>query len=147
MRRTPLALAPAVAAGLLLAPALPAEAAPPVKIYLTHFDSYGSKKDDYTNASLNDEYVVLRNTTSTARSLTGWTVRDRTGFTYKFPAFTLRAGATVTIRTGKGTASTTNRYYNRTSYVWNNTGDTAYLRNASGTLQHSCAAGGATKYC
>src|SRR5690242_7199961 len=53
MRRTLLALTPAILAGLVFAPAVPAEAAPAVKIYLTHFDSYGSKKDDYTNASLN----------------------------------------------------------------------------------------------
>jgi len=50
----------------------------------------------------------------------------------------LKAAATVTVRTGKGTASSTTRYYNRTWYVWNNTGDTAYLRNSAGTLVHSC---------
>ena len=34
--------------------------------------------------------------------------------------------------------STTHQYYGRTWYVWNNTGDSAYLRNAAGTLVHSC---------
>ncbi len=42
------------------------------------------------------------------------------------------------MRTGKGTASSYNRYYNFTWYVWNNGGDTAYLKNASGTLVHKC---------
>jgi hypothetical protein len=45
------------------------------------------------------------------------------------------AGATVTVYSGRGTTSATRRYWGR-SYgaIWNNDGDTAYLRNASGTL-------------
>lgn len=118
--------------------AAPAQAAtPPVKIHFIYYDSPGA--DTRSNTSLNAEYIQLRNTTSKARSLTGWTVRDKTGYTYRFPTFTLAAGAKVTIRTGKGSATRSTRYYNRSSYVWNNTGDTAYLRNASGTLMHSCS--------
>ena len=74
----------------------------------------------------------------TSRSITGWTLRDRTGYTYRFPTFTLKAGAKVKVHTGKGTASSTDRYYDLTWYVWNNAGDTAYLKNASGTTVHSC---------
>lgn len=44
----------------------------------------------------------------------------------------------MTVRTGKGTATSTQRYYNRTWYVWNNTGDTAYLHNKAGTQQDTC---------
>jgi hypothetical protein len=32
----------------------------------------------------------------------------------------------------------TNRYWGRAGYVWNNTGDTAYLRTPSGALMDSC---------
>lgn len=110
---------------------------PAVKISFVRYDSPGP--DTGTNASLNAEYVVIKNTTTTARSLTGWTLKDRTGYTYRFPTFTLRAGATVTVHTGKGTATATDRYYNHAWYIWNNTGDTAYLRNGAGTLVHSCA--------
>jgi hypothetical protein len=128
--------------------ASPASAAtPPVKIYFVYYDSPGS--DHGSNTSLNAEYVVIKNMTSTNRSLTGWTLKDRTGYTYRFPTFTLKAGAKVYVHTGKGTATATNRYYNRTWYVWNNTGDTAYLRDSQGTLKHSCTWGstGASRYC
>jgi hypothetical protein len=93
--------------------------------------------------------VRIKNVSSTSRSLTGWTLRDTTGYTYRFPAFTLKAGATVPVHTGKGTASSTHRYHNRTWYVWNNGGDTAHLKNAGGTTVHSCSwtSAGSTKTC
>jgi hypothetical protein len=55
----------------------------------------------------------------------------------------------VTVHTGRGSATSTHRYYNKTWYVWNNTGDTAYLKNASGTTVDTCAwsGGGTAKYC
>ena len=113
----------------------PAEAATPaIKITKVYYDSPGA--DTRTNTSLNAEYVMRKNTTSTNRTLTGWTLRDAANHIYTFPTFTLKAGASVTIHTGKGTASQTHRYYNAINYVWNNTGDTAYLRNAAGTLVH-----------
>ncbi|WP_230209041.1 lamin tail domain-containing protein [Nostocoides sp. HKS02] len=126
-----------VGVGAVAAPGSADATTPAVKISFVRYDSPGP--DTGTNASLNSEYVVIKNTTTTARSLTGWTLRDRTGYTYRFPTFTLRAGATVAVRTGKGTATATNRYYNHSWYIWNNTGDTAYLRNSAGTLVHSCA--------
>ena len=140
MRRTAvsLALSVAVAVGVGIAvPSAATAATPPIRIVKIQYDSPGS--DTGSNSSLNAEYVVLKNTTSTNRSLTGWTLRDKTGYTYRFPTFTLKAGASVTIHTGKGSATTTHRYYNRTWYVWNNTGDTAYLRDSKGVLRDSWA--------
>jgi hypothetical protein len=152
MRLRPLApvlLASALTASVAVAlPTASGAATPPVKIYKVQYDSPGS--DSGSNTSLNTEWVMLKNTTSTNRSLSGWTLRDKTGYTYRFPTFTLKAGATVTVRTGKGTATSTQRYYNRTWYVWNNTGDTAYLRDSNGYLKHSCSwssLGGGYKYC
>ena len=133
MRRTAASLALASAltgTAVVAAPTMTSAATPPVKIYKVQYDSPGS--DSGSNTSLDAEWVVIKNMTSTNRSLTGWTLRDRTGYTYKFPTFTLKAGATVTVRTGKGTATSTQRYYNRTWYVWNNTGDTAYLKDSKG---------------
>jgi len=151
MRRTAasLALASALAGTVVaVAPSATSAATPPVKLYKVQYDSPGS--DSGSNTSLNAEWVIIKNTTSTNRALTGWTLRDKTGYTYKFPTFTLKAGATVTVRTGKGTATSTQRYYNRTWYVWNNTGDTAYLRDSKGYLKHSCSwtsVGTGSKYC
>jgi predicted extracellular nuclease len=129
---------PLLVGGSLLA-APQASAASAVRITYVYVNSPGA--DSGTNANLNAEYVRIKNVSSSNRSITGWTLRDRTGYTYKFPTFTLKAGATVTVHTGKGTASSTHRYYNRTWYVWNNTGDTAYLKNSSGTTVHTCSWG------
>jgi len=131
------ATAAAVAVAAPIATATSAQALPAIMIYKVQYDSPGS--DTGSNTSLNAEFVVIKNTTRSNRVLTGWTLRDKTGYTYKFPSFTLKAGAVVTIHTGRGTASSTHRYYNRSWYVWNNTGDTAYLRNAYGTTVDTCS--------
>ncbi len=126
----------AVAAGLL-APVSADAAVPAVRITKIYYDSPGT---DLGGAkSLNGEYVVIKNTTRTARSLSGWTLRDKTGFVFTFPSFTLKGGATVTVHTGTGTATAAHRYYGYTGrrYVWNNTGDTAYLRDSKRVLKDS----------
>ena len=48
-----------------------------------------------------------------------------------------KAKASVYVYTGKGSATSTKRYCNRTWYVWNNTGDSAYLRDSKGVLKDS----------
>jgi hypothetical protein len=45
----------------------------------------------------------------------------------------------VKVRTGKGTETATNLYQGRSWYVWNNDKDTAWLRNAEGTLIDTCS--------
>ncbi|MDQ1687137.1 MAG: hypothetical protein QOK42_112, partial [Frankiaceae bacterium] len=94
--------------------------------------------DTRTNASINGEYAVVKNMTSTTRSLTGWTIRDAAAHVYKFGTFSLGGGKTVTLYTGKGTNTTARRYWGQSNYVWNNDKDTASLRNAAGSLVHSC---------
>lgn len=135
MRAVAAALALSTAAAV--ATAAPAEATPILKIVKVYYDSPGS--DTRTNTSINGEYVVIKNMTTTARSLTGWTVRDTSAHIYKFGTFSLGAGKTVVLRTGKGTNSSTTRYWGQTNYVWNNDKDTAYLRNSGGTAIHYCA--------
>jgi hypothetical protein len=54
------------------------------------------------------------------------------------------------VHTGKGTNTTSHKYWGRSWYVWNNTGDKATLRRADGTWIHSCSwtSGGlGYKYC
>jgi hypothetical protein len=139
------AIAGAVAAGLLAA--APAEAASPVQIYRVYYDSPG--KDTRSNASLNAEWVQLYNRTTTARQLKGVTLRDKSGHTYTFGSFTLKGHKSVYVHTGRGTNTATNRYWGSKAYIWNNTGDTAYLRYPSGSLADSCSwgSGGSSKYC
>ena len=94
-----------------------------------------------SNAKLNKEFVTLKNTGTTSRNLTGWTVEDLAGHVYTFGRFTLRPGSKVVIHTGSGTNTSTDRYWGRGYYVWNNTGDKAKLHNSRGTWKDSCSWG------
>ena len=116
----------------------PASAAPPcVVVYRIYYNSPGT--DTGSNYSLNAEWIQLRNRCSTGRSLESWRIRDVAGHTYTFGAFRLGGGKYVKVRTGTGTATATNLYQGRSWYVWNNDKDTAYLRNADGTLIDTCS--------
>ncbi|MGW6455981.1 lamin tail domain-containing protein [Streptomyces sp. NPDC055078] len=140
MRHTRSIAAAAAAAclgGLVLLPSS-AQAAPgSVHLYRVYYDSPG--KDLRSNASLNGEYVQIRNTTRAAVSLKGWTVTDKANHKYIFGAYTLGKGKTVTVRTGKGKDTAANRYQNRRAYVWNNDRDTATLRKKTGARVDTCS--------
>lgn len=124
-------------ATVALAPDAVAASTSGAKITAIYFDSPGADRGG--NTSLNGEWVRIKNYTSTRKTLTGWTLRDRQNHVYKFSTFTLAAGATVRIHTGSGSNTASNRYWRQSWYVWNNGGDTAYLRNAAGTLRDTCA--------
>jgi hypothetical protein len=120
----------------------PANAAGRVKITKVYFDSPGS--DTGSNTSLNAEFVTIKNNKSHTKTLSGWTLRDRGSIhVFVFPTFKLRAGEKVRVHTGSGTNTAHNLYWNAGNYVWNNTGDTAKLRKASGTLVDRCTFSGA----
>jgi hypothetical protein len=125
-------IVPAAAAGTLAVAlvASPAQAANPAVMFTkVYFDSPG--KDTRSNKSLNAEYVVLLNTTKKAIQLEDWILRDKTGYKYRFPEFTLKPGKTVTVRTGSGNDGSSGVFWNRKQYVWNNDGDTAGIYRAS----------------
>lgn len=127
-----------LAVGGSLVAGAPAQAAPAVLITKVYYDSPGS--DTGSNKSLNAEYVRLTNKRSSVINLKGWYVRDKAGHTYKFTSdYRVGGGKSIYIHTGKGTNTGTDRYWGRAAYVWNNTGDAAYLRNPSGTLIDSCS--------
>ncbi|MET7534610.1 lamin tail domain-containing protein [Streptomyces goshikiensis] len=113
------------AATVLLLPGQ-AHAAGTLRISKIWYDSPGS--DTGANTSLNGEWVQITNSTSTAVSLKDWTLTDASRHAYTFPTFTLKPGKTVTVKTGRGTNTTTTLYQQRGAYVWNNDKDTATLR-------------------
>ncbi len=126
-------------ASVLIVPlsAGPAEAAPAVRFSSVQYDSPGT--DTGSNTSLNGEWIKVTNYSSSAKSLSGWTIRDITGYTYRFPqGYRLGAGKTVQLHTGAGGNTASDRYWGRGSYVWNNTGDKATLKSGSGTVVHTC---------
>ncbi|MET8906451.1 lamin tail domain-containing protein [Micromonospora sp. NPDC004551] len=145
-RLTGLVSALVVAVGGSLAAAAPAQAATPaVMITKAYYNSPGS--DTGSNTSLNAEYVRLTNKRSSTINLKYWTLRDKSNHVYKFASdFKLGAGASVYIHTGKGTNTSTHRYWGSGAYIWNNTGDTAYLRNSAGTAIDSCSWGSSGSY-
>lgn len=47
---------------------------------------------------------------------------------------------------GKGSNTSTHRYWGSSWYIWNNSGDAAYLRNSAGAAIDSCAWGSTGSY-
>jgi hypothetical protein len=112
---------------------------------------YNSPGPDYGgNSSLNHEWVQLHNRSGSSINLTNWTLRDKAGHIFKFGSYTIKPYGYVTIHTGKGTATQTDRYWNHSWYIWNNTGDTAILKNQNGTVIAQCTYHGTSQgytYC
>ncbi|HAW51546.1 MAG TPA: hypothetical protein DCX54_04335 [Flavobacteriales bacterium] len=75
-----------------------------------------------------DEYVVLENKGWVKVDMTKWTLFDSAGNSFTFPSYILKREATVKIWTRIGTDTQTNLFWNRKSMVWNDNGDTAYLK-------------------
>ena len=86
--------------------------------------------------TVNQEYVKITNKGTTTVSMKGWKITDKGAIhTYKFSSsYTLKAKSTVTLYTGRGTNTVTKLFWQRSAFVWNNEGDTAYLYNAQGKL-------------
>ncbi|MFJ1924253.1 lamin tail domain-containing protein [Streptomyces sp. NPDC088131] len=136
----PLALASATAlAGSLLvvAPASAAAHQGGVHLGKIQYDSPG--KDTRSTASLNAEWVEIHNNTKAKFQLKGYKLKDNTGYTYTFGSYNVSPGKTVKVHTGKGKTSPGHVYWNRGSYVWNNTGDKARLIKPNGKLLDSCS--------
>ena len=94
--------------------------------------------DDCNN--LNNEYVTFKNDCTYSCDLTNWNVSDAASppHSYLFPNFNLYSQAMVTLYSGNGTDTTTQLYwdsrYTPCPAIWNNGGDTLYLRNSSKDL-------------
>jgi hypothetical protein len=79
-----------------------------------------------------------RTSPARGKTLTGWTLRDAARHVYYFPTFHLAAGAAVKIHTGHGTSGAHSRYWGSSLYIWNNTGDSATLKEANGVDDDQC---------
>lgn len=137
-----LRLGAALAIVLLLAS--PATASAQIQITKAYYDS--PETDTGSNSSLNAEYIVIKNTGSRSKSLRGWRLKDEADHVYQFGRFHLRPGKIVRIHTGSGTNDRNDRYWGMSWYVWNNDGDTATLKNRSGTVVDRCRYDGGSRY-
>lgn len=98
-------------------------------------DAFNADPPGNDNDRLNQEYVTFRNTCDSTLQLTDWTINDAGTSRYKVPSLALQPGSTVTLHTGQGTDDATDVYWDRTSRaVWNNGGDTLFLRDTAGGL-------------
>jgi micrococcal nuclease len=99
-----------------------------INIFYFHWDAEGKDCEN-----LNDEYVTFVNNCSFDCDLTGWTVKDEATTIYTFPSFVLSADSKVTLYTGCGNNTKTELYWcnhgKTCNAIWNNDGDTLYLRN------------------
>lgn len=87
----------------------------------------------YANPDDGVEFIELYNP-GPAVNLTGWTIADAANNTFTFPNFTLQPQSYVLVGIDFGWTT-----------VWNNGGDTAYLRNATGVLMEEVTFGATTK--
>ena len=97
--------------------------------------NWNAKGNDCNN--LNDEYIVFRNSCNFSCNLTGWKVRD-SGHIYKFHDFIVEGNSVFTLYTGIGNDTKTELYWNnkgkKCNAIWNNNGDTLYLRDLEGNI-------------
>ena len=108
-----------------------------MRIAAIYFDSPGT--DTGSNSSLNAEWVKIKNPTGSRKTLTHWTLRDAGSVhVYHFPTFHLAPGATVKVHSGHGSNGAHNLYWGSSGYIWNNSGDTATLKNANGVRVDRC---------
>jgi micrococcal nuclease len=100
-----------------------------IEIAEFHYDAKG--KD---NENLNDEYVTFKNNCDFSVNLSGWTVKDRSFNMFTFPEFELETKAEVTLYSGSGKNTNSKIFWNSKYSIWNNDGDTLYLRDKDGNL-------------
>lgn len=94
-----------------------------------HADAEG---DD--SANLNDEYVIFENIGNSPLNMTYWTVQDEANNFYIFSTFFLENESSVTLYTGSGIDTATKLYWESPDPIWNNDGDSLFLRDAEGLL-------------
>ena len=88
------------------------------------------------NVNLNDEWVRFTNTGTAPLDLDGWTVRDESStHRYTFSDLVVLPAGSVTLRTGCGMDTQTDRFWcSVDSAIWNNAGDTVFLRDPAGNI-------------
>ncbi len=100
-----------------------------IAIAKAHADAEGNDRDN-----LCDEYIVIENRDNASVDLTGWTVYDEAHHRYLFPSFILKAKAAVTLRTCLGKNTQGELFWGSRSPIWNNNGDTIFIRDSKGQL-------------
>jgi micrococcal nuclease len=102
----------------------------PIRIREIHYDAPGP---DHENP--NGEWIAIENEGSLAVDLLEFSLKDEANHIYTFPSMTLEPGAELILYSGQGQDSRDTLYWGLSGdAVWNNDGDSAYLRNPQGEL-------------
>jgi len=80
-----------------------------------------------------DEYVEIRNFSSSSVNVTGWKLKDEYGHTFTFPNSVLDTGKTIRVYTNENHPEWGGFSF-KSAAIWNNDGDEAVLYNSQGTL-------------
>ena len=90
----------------------------------------------HDNENLNGEWVRFTNVSTRLLDLDGWEIADESAsHRFVFEDVELPPGTAVTIYTGCGVENDRELYWcSQGSAVWNNTGDTVFLRDPNGNL-------------
>ncbi len=94
--------------------------------------NYDADGDDSKN--MNDEYIIFTNNLGEDINIEGWTVKDSGTNIYEFKKYIFKNGSEIILFTGQGNDSENKFYWNSKMPVWNNSGDTLYLRDGNGFL-------------
>jgi len=100
-----------------------------IAIAEAHADAEGNDRDNLCN-----EYIVIENGGDAPVDLTGWTVYDEAHHRYLVPSFVLEAKQAVTLRTCLGKNTQSELFWGSRSPIWNNDGDTIFIRDSKGQL-------------
>ena len=87
--------------------------------------------DDVSDPSL--EFVVLTNLGDKV-NMDSWQMKDEATHIYTFDNIELDKGESITVVSGEGADSEDKLYWKLKTTVWNNDGDTVFLRDAEGNL-------------
>ncbi|MBN2101488.1 MAG: thermonuclease family protein [Candidatus Aenigmarchaeota archaeon] len=86
----------------------------------------------------NEEYVAIRNLCDAPINMTRWTIKDDATNMYTFRELILGAGESFTLHSGGGKETEHELYWSKEdkkgSPIWNNGGDTFYMRDSEGKL-------------
>jgi hypothetical protein len=100
-----------------------------VNITTIFYDGAGSQEPD--------EYVETKNDDTKPIQLQNWTLSDAANHVFTFPSFVFQPGQVCRVYTNEVHPEWCGFSYGSGSAIWNNSGDTATLRDGNGTVVDS----------